>query len=496
MAYKLLLLDYDPQLSTLLQLRFARRDIACDVAADTTEAMASLQSAEYDLLIIDLNLKEHSTGIDFYRDYLAGGGRAPAILVTGFGDESALTAALRLGIRDFIPKGEEFLEVLMLSVDTVLGSVEKERVYQATTLERHSLAQVRAALEAAGLEYAVWDLRSRKVEYSLGLLGQFSDKPVVKYGLRHCLRFLPKTERRPVLTHVSGSMKERAPFEFVCRLVNDNKKSVCIRVRGKFDVDENGKPLRCLGVFWDETNRHEMEQHLRDSKERVEKLNERLQLNLVEIHHRVKNSFQIVNSLLQMELRKKDTLSGSDVRRVKAQIHGLALIHDILTESSKSNPNANSIELRELTDRIVQSLQPEENAVMLSMTEEPLHATPRTASSYAVICTEMLINAFKYGNLPIELSLSVSSKRDKALISVANRIHGDSFADPDLRMSKGSGSVLIDFLAKTDLGSVVERFDESDRYVVQVQIPLHYPSPSESPLPATAHTAKVETTAH
>ena len=51
--------------------------------------------------------------------------------MTGFGDEQRIAEALRLGVRDFIPKTLNFYELLVpATVERVLTLVEQERRLQ------------------------------------------------------------------------------------------------------------------------------------------------------------------------------------------------------------------------------------------------------------------------------------------------------------------------------------------------------------------------------
>ena len=51
----------------------------------------------------------------------------PAILVTGYGDEARIIEAMRCGVRDFIPKTPNFIELVAPTVERVMKQVQSER---------------------------------------------------------------------------------------------------------------------------------------------------------------------------------------------------------------------------------------------------------------------------------------------------------------------------------------------------------------------------------
>jgi DNA-binding NarL/FixJ family response regulator len=62
--------------------------------------------------VLDYQLDGPETGLDFFRRLRAEGIRIPAILVTGFTDESRVIEALRAGVSDVVPKSGDYLDYL------------------------------------------------------------------------------------------------------------------------------------------------------------------------------------------------------------------------------------------------------------------------------------------------------------------------------------------------------------------------------------------------
>lgn len=284
-------------------------------------------SNEFDLLIVDYKLSDNSSGLEFYQHMKNSGSNLPAILATGFGDENVLVEALRMGVRDFLPKNQLFLEVLPLIVDRVMRDVQREH-----------------ELEAA----------------------------------------------------------------------------------------------------------------------------RRMQIHTMEIHHRVKNSFQVVHSLLNMELRKHEVLDKNSVAKVVSHLQGLSLIHDILTENIASNRPGNSVSVADLVERLIATFQGSDHSREIKTSIDPLCVDGRIASSLAVILTELLINALKYGIAGIDLSIK-AQENERAFLSIKNQ--------PNPKIDKGlnntnTGSVLVEFLAKSDFRCQINcGLNEAGEYFCEMSFP-------------------------
>jgi signal transduction histidine kinase/methylmalonyl-CoA mutase cobalamin-binding subunit len=134
---KVLVLEDDPGIRRLERSALERHGYRVELAANISEARAVLAGGGIDLLLLDYRLEEGENGLEFYRQLQAEGRDLPAILVTGFGDEQRIAEALRLGVRDFIPKALNFYELVPATVERVLTLVQQERrLQEAETASR------------------------------------------------------------------------------------------------------------------------------------------------------------------------------------------------------------------------------------------------------------------------------------------------------------------------------------------------------------------------
>jgi PAS domain S-box-containing protein len=124
---RVLIVEDDPGVATLERRQLQRAGYAVDVATTAEEARAKVRRGGVNLAVLDLRLDGPSSGLDLYEQLKSEGWNIPAILVTGFADQSVAIRALRTGIRDFVPKTTEYLEYLPAAVDRVVSQVRVER---------------------------------------------------------------------------------------------------------------------------------------------------------------------------------------------------------------------------------------------------------------------------------------------------------------------------------------------------------------------------------
>jgi len=95
---RILIVDDDTMLSSLLQLTLELEGYAIDTAADGAEALAKLEREAYDLIILDI-VMPRMDGIKFLRLFhdrsLAHGASPPPILVLSSAVDGQLTAQQR-----------------------------------------------------------------------------------------------------------------------------------------------------------------------------------------------------------------------------------------------------------------------------------------------------------------------------------------------------------------------------------------------------------------
>ncbi|MCA8953641.1 MAG: response regulator [Planctomycetes bacterium] len=129
-AGRLVVVEDDPGVARLEQRELSRRGYRVQVVHDADEALALPDLADVECWLIDQSLSSERTGLDLVDDLRQRGAHAPVVLVTGNDDPEVLLLALRAGVRDFVRKGQGFLELLVSRVDAVLKAERAERDLQ------------------------------------------------------------------------------------------------------------------------------------------------------------------------------------------------------------------------------------------------------------------------------------------------------------------------------------------------------------------------------
>jgi DNA-binding response OmpR family regulator len=117
-----LILD-DDLATTHLQrrsLELAGFDVAC--AHDVRAALAAMQNAAFDVLVLDYNLAD-CTGFDVLADIDRLGMSLPVVMVSGWDDEAITVRARHAGVRQFVHKSGEYLAKLPHVVAAAMAQV-------------------------------------------------------------------------------------------------------------------------------------------------------------------------------------------------------------------------------------------------------------------------------------------------------------------------------------------------------------------------------------
>ncbi|MCX5544832.1 response regulator [Paraburkholderia sp. CNPSo 3076] len=145
---RVLVVDDDEGILRLARKSLLRAGARVDTCTGVGEACALLAMQTPDVLVLDYQLDGAETGLDFFRRLRADDVRVPAILVTGFTDESRVIAALRAGVSDVVPKSGDYLDYLPEAVARVLSQVALQRASDEALLLRDREEHYRTLSEA------------------------------------------------------------------------------------------------------------------------------------------------------------------------------------------------------------------------------------------------------------------------------------------------------------------------------------------------------------
>ncbi|WP_110857595.1 hybrid sensor histidine kinase/response regulator [Paraburkholderia silvatlantica] len=145
---RVLVVDDDEGILRLARKSLLRAGARVDACTGVGQARALLAAQTPDVLVLDYQLDGAETGLDFFRRLRADDVRVPAILVTGFTDESRVIAALRAGVSDVVPKSGDYFDYLPEAVARVLAQVALQRASDEALLLRDREEHYRTLSEA------------------------------------------------------------------------------------------------------------------------------------------------------------------------------------------------------------------------------------------------------------------------------------------------------------------------------------------------------------
>lgn len=192
-----------------------------------------------------------------------------------------------------------------------------------------------------------------------------------------------------------------------------------------------------------------------------------------EIHHRVKNNLQNVAALLRLQMRR------SDLDVVKAEfsasinrIISIAMVHDVF-----ACQNCDSVDLRELSQRILSSLLESsispEQSIEAHVEGQTLHLPSIQAVPLALVINELLTNCFKHGVRHLEkgvIILSITEKKGTILLTI--RDNGPESAEPfDQVKQRRLGLQIVDSLVGDQLGGEFRMERTEGMTIVTVSFP-------------------------
>jgi signal transduction histidine kinase len=222
----ILLVEDDPGVARLEQLRLERAGYAVAIATTAQEGLQKVADGQVDLIILDQQLTAGTTGLEFFRRAKAAGSSLPAILVTAMQDEDLLVEAMRAGVRDFVPKTEHFLNHLEPIVTRVLDRIHTERELAESRIVARENAQ-----RARDLEHEV--TRRKRVEEALKEADHRKDQ---------FLAMLAHELRNPLapISNAVQIMKVEGPggpnFDWSLKVIEDQVKQMTRMVDDLLDV--------------------------------------------------------------------------------------------------------------------------------------------------------------------------------------------------------------------------------------------------------------------
>ncbi len=155
-------------------------------------------------------------------------------------------------------------------------------------------------------------------------------------------------------------------------------------------IAEGEKPVRATVIIHDITYRKRAEETLRSALHEKEVL-------LKEIHHRVKNNFQIIMSLLNLQKRKlTEERLVEEFSSSQNRIRAMALIHELLYRADNLSRIYFSEYIHLIARELLQGFSADKRRISLEVNAEGVHLAIDQAIPCGLIINELLTNSLKY----------------------------------------------------------------------------------------------------
>ncbi|WP_277600234.1 sensor histidine kinase [Tsuneonella rigui] len=223
------------------------------------------------------------------------------------------------------------------------------------------------------------------------------------------------------------------------------------------------------GRFRQALSRDKLERDKRAAEAELRLANERLELLVREVHHRVSNSLQMVLSFVAMQAKQSD---APEVRAalddIQNRIKAISKVHQRLY----TRDDLTTIDLDAYLGNLVEDLReslPE--AVTIELASEAVMVSPDTAVSVGVIVNELVSNAAKYAFGPGQRGqITVRLESEPAGgFAVTVEDNGSGFDTEDAPVGTGLGTRIVDAIARS-LGTKVQVMDKAGGTALRLSV--------------------------
>lgn len=329
--------------------------------------------------------------------------------------------------------------------------IQQERAAAALA---ESEARLRVAMEAGHFgawEYAVTTGVFTASDTCKANFGRGPDEP---FSYEDLLAAIHPEDRHHQASVVQDAIDSRSSFDIEYRVIWPDGSLRWVQIRGRV-LDPEGESARLVGVSQDVTERKSADQ--------------RRDLLLNELNHRVKNTLATVQSIAAQTARGARTVS--EFRQAfEARLLSISKTHNLLTESEWRGA-----ELHEILADETAAYRNRDGEARVRLEGEPIMLPAKTALVAGMVFHEMLTNAAKYGALStpagrVDVGWQVDRYADGGEVRLRWIETGGPRVEP--RKAKGFGSRLIERSLEGEAGGSVDFDFAPEGLRCEMRIPL------------------------
>ena len=269
-------------------------------------------------------------------------------------------------------------------------AAEERSRAEGATLDRARLA---LAVEATELGIWEWNVLTQDTRWSERQKEIWGLAPGQATSYELWRDSIHPDDREAVLARVEQTLDRASGGDqrMEHRIVRPDGETRWVASRGRMIYEEgSGRPLRLIGTVLDITDRKHAEEELKAALATKEIL-------LREVNHRIKNSLQLVSSMLSLQgQRSASPELRQHVQEAQSRVQVVAAVHERLYLSADANVVELGPFLETLCREVERSVIAPDQSIRVEVEADPVTIGNDRAVPLALILNELLTNAIKY----------------------------------------------------------------------------------------------------
>jgi PAS domain S-box-containing protein len=269
----------------------------------------------------------------------------------------------------------------------------------------------------------------------------------------------PEDEERTIKAW-HRSVETGEPYEIEHRVITNGGKYKWVLSKGLPVRNEKGEITRWYGSATDISKLKETEDELRITTEKNKLL-------MKEIVHRTKNTLQLVDSLINLQISHHNNEISEILKNTQSRIRSIAILHQKLNESNSIDQIDTRIYFEELISIILRIFSHNKEQITININVDSIKVPVNFAVNLGLITNELITNALKYafpdgrkGN--VDLSLS---RGDTGELRLEIRDNGIGIQN-DSGRSNSLGLQIVYSLVDQNKGKILQNSSSGTYYLI------------------------------
>jgi PAS domain S-box-containing protein len=332
------------------------------------------------------------------------------------------------GVRWLIARARVHRNAAGEAVRMVGVSLDVTEYRNAQHALHESETRLNVALQAGRMGAWEWDIRGNRIMWS-PQLEEIHGLPAGGFGgtFEDFQRDIHPDHKSHVLSEIAQAVADRRNYQVEYVIIPPDGRHVWVEARGQMMTDENGEPVRLVGVCMDVTRRKEVETELRQKADELARSNEDLQQFTYVASHDLQEPLRMIASYMQLLSRRySGKLDDTADEYIHYAVDGVKrmqkLIRDLLGYSRVIHTEldaSNASDLNDVLREALSNLQPRiaESGAVISSGELPVIACDR--DQFVQVFQNLIGNAMKYrcAGIP-RISINAEQSEDGWIVRV------------------------------------------------------------------------------